>query len=630
MPPPMNAWSSNSWDTVAAEPSRPQRLLVLAPHPDDETLAAGGWIARATRAGIPVRVLLATTGDNAPWLQRAHERRWRIRARDRARFGAQRWHETQRALASLGLPPDELRSLGRADQSLTKALLSADEALLDRLAEELEAFAPTVLLAPSRFDLHPDHSALAILARLALARTALPPPEWLAYVVHGHRGPLEDCRELVLELSEEERVRKRAAVACHASQLTVHRRQMFAFAAQRERFLVDEDLVAANHPVRRASWEVDRLELALQQRARISAWGRTSLQIVAEHGEGTREAFVADLGAGRAPVRQISTGVQVGEAETVRSGRGSRSVTLRFEGLSSARRLYVKLERRHGFFDEAGWLAVPRPADLLLPRPRRAKSARSRRGSLPKVCVVIPCYEVANLCAPVVRAAARVADTVIAVDDGSSDGTGDLLRGISGELGDKLRLLAFPRNCGKGVALLEAFRLALREVPFDVLVTLDGDGQHSASDVPALVSAWREGAELVIGERTQFARMPLRSRFGNTLTSALLRFFDSDCPADTQSGFRAHDRGFVEAIVHRIQGQRYETELRILLLALAESRRIASVPIPTVYLDGNRSSHFRPLADSMRIYRTLFQACMPVLVQERRRKRALLGAGKPR
>jgi hypothetical protein len=109
---------------------------------------------------------------------------------------------------------------------------------------------------------------------------------------------------------------------------------------------------------------------------------------------------------------------------------------------------------------------------------------------------------------------------------------------------------------------------------------------------------------MVIGERTITA-MPFRSRIGNTMASALLRRRYPWCPRDTQSGLRAFQRSFAEEIVRTIQGGHYETELYMLLLALRQQRRIATIPIETVYLDRNTSSHFRPLADAFRIYRAL-------------------------
>ena len=201
--------------------------------------------------------------------------------------------------------------------------------------------------------------------------------------------------------------------------------------------------------------------------------------------------------------------------------------------------------------------------------------------------------------------ALEYADHVLAVDDGTTDGTAEVLEQAAASTAGRLQVLRTPRNLGKGAALIAGFRHALAHREFDVLVTLDGDGQHRPSDIYKLVQAARDGAQLVIGGRQEFEVMPLRSRFGNTLTSWILHRLLLGCPRDTQSGFRAHSPELVEQVVRRIPGHRYETELRILLLALRAQMRVVETPIPTIYLDGNRSSHFRPLSDSVRIGQTL-------------------------
>jgi len=163
-------------------------------------------------------------------------------------------------------------------------------------------------------------------------------------------------------------------------------------------------------------------------------------------------------------------------------------------------------------------------------------------------------------------------------------------------------------NHGKGVALIEAFHHALAEHPFDVLVTLDGDGQHRPEEIAALVKRCRlDGTALVIGERHDASEMPLRSDLGNRLTKGLVQLRYAECPYDTQSGFRALRREFVQEVVRIVRGGRYETEMRMLLHALHRGLRIGSIPIPTVYLEGNRSSHFRPLIDSLRIGNVLLE-----------------------
>src|SRR5437016_12191020 len=82
-------------------PDPADRLLVLAPHPDDESLAIGGLLRLARAVGASVRVIYLTSGENNPWAQRACERRWRIGFVERQRWGRRREGETLASLARL-------------------------------------------------------------------------------------------------------------------------------------------------------------------------------------------------------------------------------------------------------------------------------------------------------------------------------------------------------------------------------------------------------------------------------------------------------------------------------------------------------------------------------------------------
>jgi glycosyltransferase involved in cell wall biosynthesis len=224
----------------------------------------------------------------------------------------------------------------------------------------------------------------------------------------------------------------------------------------------------------------------------------------------------------------------------------------------------------------------------------------------PRICCIIPCFNIAGVCGPVVDQAARYADVVIAIDDGSNDETGIRLQQAADQNPGKVRVLSHATNMGKGVVMMAAFRHALATLEFDVLVTLDGDGQHRPEDIPRLARELMDGGyALVIGERLARSKMPLRSRFGNALTALIVRILHPDAPVDTQSGLRAFSPDFAREVVQKIEGGRYETEMKILLLALTREHRIGSVTIPTVYIAGNRLSHFRPLVDSLQIYRIL-------------------------
>ncbi|MBE7454379.1 MAG: PIG-L family deacetylase [Kofleriaceae bacterium] len=103
------------------------RLLVIAPHPDDETLATGVLLQQVLAAGGEVRILLLTAGDNTPWPQRALDRRWRLGAADRRRWAQRRAAELQHALAALGVPATALQSLDWPDLGVTGLLLRSTD-----------------------------------------------------------------------------------------------------------------------------------------------------------------------------------------------------------------------------------------------------------------------------------------------------------------------------------------------------------------------------------------------------------------------------------------------------------------------------------------------------------------------
>ncbi|PYT15135.1 MAG: hypothetical protein DMF51_07340 [Acidobacteria bacterium] len=177
-------WSAMSWDG----PASGEHLLFLAPHPDDETLAAGALLQRTIARGGRARVVFATDGDNNPWTQRLVEGRIRIRPDDSARFGRRRRAEALAALAELGLAADDALFLGLPDQAITDLVIAGDGGAVERLAAVLRDWRTTLLVLPSLFDLHPDHSALAVLMRLALERASPDPlPRALSYIVRTHR-----------------------------------------------------------------------------------------------------------------------------------------------------------------------------------------------------------------------------------------------------------------------------------------------------------------------------------------------------------------------------------------------------------------------------------------------------------
>lgn len=268
--------------------------------------------------------------------------------------------------------------------------------------------------------------------------------------------------------------------------------------------------------------------------------------------------------------------------------RWGGEIHLFFSSMPPFEKIYVQLQEPFGEVVESSWF--------------------EKSGSKPpkaNIAVVIPCYDVKDYCEPVIRGALQETPYVIVVDDGSTDGTGDILNKIA-EDHPSLHIIHFQKNQGKGYALIAGFQYALEHVPFDALITLDADGQHQPSDIPALAKEILMGKELVIGERT-FALMPWIRRWSNRFTAFCLRCLYPNAPIDTQSGFRAFNRYLIEQIVHKFSGGRYELEFQILICALSQHRKLAKTTISTLYLNQNISSHFSVWRDSWRILKVFFE-----------------------
>ena len=194
---------------------------------------------------------------------------------------------------------------------------------------------------------------------------------------------------------------------------------------------------------------------------------------------------------------------------------------------------------------------------------------------------------------------------VVVVDDGS----GEDYRGLFAEARRHAEVLTHAQNCGKGRALKTGLAYIKRHCPESAaIVTLDADGQHSVEDaVRAIEAAEMAPGTLVLGCRSfKGEDVPARSRFGNILTRLVYRLATGVSVSDTQTGLRAFTAGLVPLLL-RVDGDRYEYEMNVLLECPRRGVSIREVPIATVYLDGNASSHFSAVKDSLRIYGDIFK-----------------------
>jgi putative flippase GtrA len=162
-------------------------------------------------------------------------------------------------------------------------------------------------------------------------------------------------------------------------------------------------------------------------------------------------------------------------------------------------------------------------------------------------------------------------------------------------------------NRGKGRALKTGFRQAAALWPGEDLVCADSDGQHRPADVLAVAERVRASrTAMVLGARQFTGPVPSRSRLGNGLTRRLFLLTTGIDLTDTQTGLRAYPAGLLDWCCD-VDGERFEYELELLLRAGDAGHAIVEVPVSTVYLDGNASSHFRPVRDSARVYAPLLR-----------------------
>lgn len=191
----------------------------------------------------------------------------------------------------------------------------------------------------------------------------------------------------------------------------------------------------------------------------------------------------------------------------------------------------------------------------------------------PYVVVGIPAFNEEQSIARIVIEAQKFADAVIVCDDGSSDFTAKIAERLGAEV------VRHPQNMGYGAAIKTLFQRAL-DFGADVLVTLDGDGQHDASEIPQVVKPITDGhADVVIGSRfvdeQGTKEMPLYRRIGAQVITKLVNGSSRTGVKDSQSGFRAYNRQALQRLSVSEAGM--GASVQILLEASRQNLRILEV-----------------------------------------------------
>ncbi|OGL49762.1 MAG: hypothetical protein A2161_00345 [Candidatus Schekmanbacteria bacterium RBG_13_48_7] len=206
---------------------------------------------------------------------------------------------------------------------------------------------------------------------------------------------------------------------------------------------------------------------------------------------------------------------------------------------------------------------------------------------------------------------------IIVVNDGSHEASSYVFETL--ETIEHCAVLTHSTNQGKGCALKTGFDYFYDNFPESPgIVTADADGQHTPADILKVADTLIANPDcLIIGTRTFSGSVPFRSMFGNTLTRYVFFLFVGKKIRDTQSGLRGIPKKYIPDFL-KLKGDRYEFEINVLISTKSKSIDIIEPEITTVYIDDNRSSHFNPVVDSIRIYLLLIKfavsSCMAALI----------------
>ena len=217
--------------------------------------------------------------------------------------------------------------------------------------------------------------------------------------------------------------------------------------------------------------------------------------------------------------------------------------------------------------------------------------------------ILIPAYQPDEKLYNLVRELKAVADyPILIVNDGSSEDRAPLFE----RLREHADVIGYEGNRGKGAAIKYALVHVQEHYAADEgVITVDADGQHLPVDVMRVTKAWEAAPnKIVLGSRRFTGKVPFKSRFGNAITRGVFAISTGVRLHDTQTGLRAFSVSRIPMMLD-MTGDRYEYEINVLLYATRHKIPIEEIPIETVYIEDNASSHFKPVHDAWLIYKMI-------------------------
>lgn len=221
--------------------------------------------------------------------------------------------------------------------------------------------------------------------------------------------------------------------------------------------------------------------------------------------------------------------------------------------------------------------------------------------------IVIPAYNPEDILIEIVE---KTTETMSKVDIVLiNDGSEEQYKGVFDKLAhmEHVYIVTHAVNQGKGQALKTGFEFVLQNLSDKkAVITVDADGQHSLEAIRIMTDNFCGDETIVLGSRNfvdinSDVDIPLRSKFGNRMTQWVFNHLCGIKISDTQTGLRLIPVALLPELT-KLRGMRYEYETNCLLWCKEKGIGIKEIDIDTIYENGNESSHFNPLKDSLKIY----------------------------
>lgn len=189
-----------------------------------------------------------------------------------------------------------------------------------------------------------------------------------------------------------------------------------------------------------------------------------------------------------------------------------------------------------------------------------------------------------------------------------NDGSPAEFDAVFQEAGKYAEVIGYEKNKGKGGALKHGIAyLAKNYSDCKYFITADADGQHSTEDILRVYESLQNNGSIVLGVRAFQGKIPLRSRVGNDLSRFAYAIAGGKFLPDNQCGLRGFELSLADWLCS-IGGSKYDYEINVLMKAAIDRVKITELTVKTIYISDNKSSHFRPLQDTLLIHKRIWSA----------------------